>query len=651
MRYSMANLNKPILLLLLCASLSAQETFTLEEQTVTASHITQDELSYAAPIEIYTDQDIQSSKSKNIYDFLNQETSVITSQAYGSPFSQRIDMRGYGIENGYENIVIVVNGRRMNNIDNVPQLLASIPIDSIEKIEILKGSGSVEYGDGANAGVINIKTKEYHGANIKTYAGNFGTLYGSLGAGYQDELFSLSAFGNYYESDGQRDLYLEGRDSSRLKNGSFDLKLFPTEALELRVGFAATRSKVNYAGKLTQEQYEEDPSQATLGLGSDSLQYYDTDVWTLGLSYVFNQKWSMDANVNLEDKASDYQSFFYDNKLDYSYNSGDITTNYETQELKLSFGLSLFDGLRDSVANANSTTKENIAAFIKANYTHDKHTLMTGLRAEKASYSFKPSSSTAIKDDDTLYAYELGYNYTINEVSSIYTNFAHSFQTPNIDRFFIPVYDAFWNQIGATFNGFLKPMKTNTYNIGYNHFSKMNKLKVSAFYADIKDEIYFNPITYQNTNLDETSKLGFEVYDKYLLQENLYISANYTYVEATIDKDDSQSLENKTLPGVSKHNLVTSIGYAPTQESKVIASHTYRSSAYALNDFQNSFTQKQEAYNSTDLSLSYTLNGNIEVFAKIQNLLDEDNAIWIADDTIYPSNFQRSYYAGLNATF
>ncbi|MEZ4694112.1 MAG: TonB-dependent receptor plug domain-containing protein [Aliarcobacter sp.] len=46
----------------------------------------------------------------------------------------------------------------MNNIDSAPQLLSSIPIDSIEKIEILKGTGSVQFGDGANAGVINIIT-------------------------------------------------------------------------------------------------------------------------------------------------------------------------------------------------------------------------------------------------------------------------------------------------------------------------------------------------------------------------------------------------------------------------------------------------------------------------------------------------------------
>lgn len=644
-------MKKTLLFSIACASLMAQQNFTLEEQTVTASHIKQDELCYTAPIEIYTDKDIQAAKSKNIYDFLNQETSVITSQAYGSPFSQRIDMRGYGIENGYENIVIVVNGRRMNNIDNVPQLLSSIPLDSIEKIEILKGNGSVEYGDGSNAGVINIKTKAYNGASIKGYAGNFNTRYLSAGAGYQDDMFSLSAFGDYYKSGGQRDLYLGQKDSSRLKNGSLDLRLFATEDLEINVGFAATRSEVNYAGKLTYAQYKQNPSQATSGIGSDSLQYFDTDVWQIGLDYQLNHAWNMEANVNLEDKKSDYQSFFYNNKLDYTYESGDLSMNYASSTLNASFGLYLFNGERDSVANANVTTKENIAAFVKGNYRIDRHNLTAGVRAERVSYEFVPTATSSLKDDDTLYAYELGYNYQLDDEQAVFTNFSHSFLAPNIDSFFVPVYDAFWNQIGATFNGFLNPMKTDTYTIGYNYFTASNKLKFSAFYADIKDEIFLNPLTFQNTNLDETSKLGFEVYDKLLIQENLYVSANYTWIDAKIDKDDVQALENKTLPGVSKHNLVLNVGYAPIDNTQIIASHTYRSSAYALNDFQNNFSQKQESYNSTDLSLSYSFEDNIEVFAKIQNLFDEDNAVWIADDTIYPSNFQRAYYLGLNATF
>ncbi len=73
-------------------------------------------------------------------------------------FLKKIDLRGYGIGDGYQNIVVSVNGRKLNNIDMVTQLLSSIPVESIDKIEIVKGSGSVQYGDGANAGAINIIT-------------------------------------------------------------------------------------------------------------------------------------------------------------------------------------------------------------------------------------------------------------------------------------------------------------------------------------------------------------------------------------------------------------------------------------------------------------------------------------------------------------
>ena len=92
--------------------------------------------------EIYTSRDIKNSHSKNLYDFLNTYTSVNTLPSYGNPFIQKIDLRGYGLANGYQNIVISLNGRRLNNIDMTPQLLSSIPIEKIERIEIIKGSGS-----------------------------------------------------------------------------------------------------------------------------------------------------------------------------------------------------------------------------------------------------------------------------------------------------------------------------------------------------------------------------------------------------------------------------------------------------------------------------------------------------------------------------
>ena len=125
----------------------------------------------------------------------------------------------------------------------------------------------------------------------------------------------------------------------------------------------------------------------------------------------------------------------------------------------------------------------------------------------------------------------------------------------------------------------------------------------------------------------------------------------YNYIIAKIDEENENSgaYNGKDLPGVSKHNVTVNLGYT-YNKYKAIVSHTYRSSAYAANDFGNSFSQKQEAYNSTDVSLGYNYK-NIEVFAKIQNLFDEANGIWIKDDNIYPVNFERTYNFGAKIKF
>ena len=76
--------------------------------------------------EIYTKKEIQQSHSKDIYEFLNTQTSVSALPNFGNPFTQAIDMRGYGLGYGYQNTVVTVNGRRLNSTDQTPQLLSTI---------------------------------------------------------------------------------------------------------------------------------------------------------------------------------------------------------------------------------------------------------------------------------------------------------------------------------------------------------------------------------------------------------------------------------------------------------------------------------------------------------------------------------------------
>jgi len=133
-----------------------------------------DELEATASVYIFDEEDIKKSKATNLYEFFNKVAGVSTFVNYGNPYQQLISFRGYSASSGYENVVIRVDGRVLNSIDLTPQLLSSIPISSIKRIEITKGSGSVVAGDGANAGVIDIVTKEQKDVFLKGMRWKYG---------------------------------------------------------------------------------------------------------------------------------------------------------------------------------------------------------------------------------------------------------------------------------------------------------------------------------------------------------------------------------------------------------------------------------------------------------------------------------------------
>ena len=90
---------------------------TLNPTEVSSNYF--NEIDTLAPFssEIYTEDDIKASKSNDVYDFLSQNTSLALAPSSGNRFSQSNSTRGFGLTEGYQNIVITLNGRRSNNID------------------------------------------------------------------------------------------------------------------------------------------------------------------------------------------------------------------------------------------------------------------------------------------------------------------------------------------------------------------------------------------------------------------------------------------------------------------------------------------------------------------------------------------------------
>lgn len=633
---------KSSLSLVACATLVASlgaSTLQLEPITITSNAIESDELQAPYATEIYTAEDIEKSHAQNVYSFLNEHTSLITSSGYGNSFSQKLDIHGYGIGDGYQNIVVTLNGRRLNNIDMTSQLLGSIPVNTIERIEILKGAGSAIYGDGANAAVINVITKEGNHNELGFYGGNYHSLGQSLYLSSTKERYSYTLHLNHSDTDGSRVIDTDGnRDLQKSTDGGGEFSYRPTDKLEVRAGAQFTRNDTIYGRPMTLAEYKTNPSQeGSAGYGS-TRQSFNSNVLNTAAVYTLNENTSIEVAGSREIKQLNYIT--YASIANYRYNEFRTQINYDSTQFKAAAGASGAWGEREGYGN--KTSKDNKALYTTIEYHADQHTLSAGGRHENVSYEYL-SSSAASSQHDSLNGYEAGYAYRLSPKQSAFAHYTHAYQAPDIDRFFN------W---GGTFNGFIQPMKSDTYTLGYNFITPANKLKISTYYANLDNEIYYHAATYTNTNIDQSHKYGIDIFDQWLISDRFNIAFNYNYVQAIIDheQESGDNYSGKKLPGVSNHNAKATLSYLPSAHTTLSLTQLYRSSAYAQEDFSNSFSQKQDAYHSTNFSATYSKD-NYEIFAKINNLFDQSNGIWINNDEIYPVDFTTTFTAGLKFIF
>ncbi len=157
----------------LCGAVQAQDE-PVEEIIVTGSHVPRNEFSTPIPISVMDAEDIQISGIETL-DGLLQQLPSIQQQTTARESTSGTDrsgvasvaLRGLGVER----TLTLLDGKRMvssrtgqSNVD-----LSTIPIDFIERIEVLTGGASAIYGSDALAGVINIITrKDFNGIRLRT---------------------------------------------------------------------------------------------------------------------------------------------------------------------------------------------------------------------------------------------------------------------------------------------------------------------------------------------------------------------------------------------------------------------------------------------------------------------------------------------------
>ena len=146
-----------------------------------------------------------------VQDVIAQTPGVQLTSLYGgfNGAKTSVDLRGFGAF-ATSNTLLLINGRRVNDIDMAGVDYSTIPRESIERIEITRGnSGAVLYGDNAVGGVINIILKNGVGgppASIRAEAGvgSFNTRLANVSVSTNSGPWSTSFYGNAIKSDGYR---------------------------------------------------------------------------------------------------------------------------------------------------------------------------------------------------------------------------------------------------------------------------------------------------------------------------------------------------------------------------------------------------------------------------------------------------------------
>lgn len=148
------------------------QEFILDPMIVTAQRMEKEDLDTPATVEVIDSEKIERSGAGSAFEILRNSLGITSSNQVPngialSSMTSKINIRG--VDKG---TLVLVDGIPINQDGKYN--LEDIPADMIEKIEIVRGGGSVLYGSEATGGVVNIITKNTVRNSIKVAAGNFG---------------------------------------------------------------------------------------------------------------------------------------------------------------------------------------------------------------------------------------------------------------------------------------------------------------------------------------------------------------------------------------------------------------------------------------------------------------------------------------------
>ena len=651
-------MNRFAIFALLAALAPASLAQSTDAVIISATRFPEDVRRLPASVTVLEAADIEKSAARTLPELLAEQAGLTMKDFYGNnAAATSIDLRGFGVT-GTQNTLVLVDGRRVTDIDLSGVQWAAIPLSAIERIEILRGAASVLHGDGASAGVVNIVTrsplKQGRRAEASVRAASYHTLEGQLYASRAGDALGVNLALHGYDADGYRE-----NNRNLQRNSSVNLRWGPGESyLDLRAG--TDRQDLRLPGARTvqpsigQDEYATDPRGAQTPLD-----------WSQREGERFGATWVTrlgEAELNLgadwrdkHQRANFDQQFVYrDDELGYSALTPRVRAPVALggQRHHLTLGA---DWIRWRYRSRRSDRPENAGQPInrvridrdtEALYVQDRvelsaaSLLTLGWREERVEYratdSFDPtapgsafsSEAPAASERQREHAWELGLRHALAPAWVLFARAGRSFRFVGADE----IYES-----DATFAAqfqILRPQTARTTEAGAEWRSGRARLRGTLFQTDVEDEIHLDPFTagVGNTNLPPSRRRGVELDSDWRIGRSLHFFGAYGYTDARFREGafaggpfvigTNLSIAGNRVPLVPEHKLNLGIAWDIGAHTRLSGALAAVSSQFMDNDEPNSLGVKIPAYAVVDLKLAREF-GWGRLSAAINNLLDE----------------------------
>ncbi|MFC0344309.1 TonB-dependent receptor plug domain-containing protein [Epilithonimonas hispanica] len=527
----------------------------IEEVVITGQYNAQSINKSIYKVEVVNAEQIKNMAVTNVAEVLNQNLNILITPNSSSGDSQANIM---GLSGEYTKVLIdnipVVSDQGMGNIFD----LTKINVNNIERIEIVKGSMGVEYGNNAMAGVINIITKKDYqkkininaslqeetvGKNYDWYKKGNGRHIQSLNLGYRiSDNWTFSADINHNDFQGFQGIQKGYKHFDESVNGERGYEWQPKDLLIANAALRYAKNKTTLFYKvnfLTEEINYYDPNTNVLPFadGERTFTSNDVDYFTKRWIHQLNVTTKLGANINYtgdfsyqiqerqsQDKlydvpnryvrSTDPKQTFYKSEVLYSRGMFSNFLNSDKINFQIGYELDRTKGF------ANSSTFENQIGDNDKNINRTIFNYANFLSAEWNPLnwlSFRPGIRLALSDKfDEQYNYSLTTRFRTSENSNIRTIFGSANRFPKYDELYTYIVDINHDIRG---NENLKPETGYSAGAFWDYATATSgnwKLNVglSGMYMDVKDRIESVivsnvPLRYTYLNVDNYKSILF----------------------------------------------------------------------------------------------------------------------------------------------